>query len=140
VTNQPDAQHFSGSVEGVASGTEGGGFNHTENAMINVPIVQDIAAIRVVATDKYIEGWIDRDVLNPFPLETNNSTTRGNVAGAPVSQQFGESNWESLQQPGRAQHDRRSAGQRGPLSALRRGRAVSRHVHALRPHHQIRFR
>jgi outer membrane receptor protein involved in Fe transport len=97
VTNQPDVQHFSGSVEGIASGTEGGGFNHTENAMINVPIVQDIAAIRVVATDKYLEGWIDRDVLNPFPLETNNSTTRGNVAGAPVSQQFSNSNWESLQ-------------------------------------------
>jgi outer membrane receptor protein involved in Fe transport len=97
VTNQPDPQHYSASVEGVASGTEGGGFNHTENAMVNLPIVDDIVALRVVATDKYIEGWIDRTVLNPFPLEVNNSTARGNVAGAPVQQNFPESNWEQLQ-------------------------------------------
>lgn len=97
VTNQPDPQHYSGSVEGIASGTEGGGFNHTENAMINLPIVQDIVALRVIATDKYVEGWIDRTVLNPFPLEVNGSTARGNVAGAPVSQNFTDSNWESLQ-------------------------------------------
>jgi outer membrane receptor protein involved in Fe transport len=97
VTNQPDTERYSGSVEGIASGTEGGGFNHTENAMVNLPIVQDVLALRVVATDKYIDGWIDRDVINPFPLETHGSTQRGNVAGAPVSQQFGNSNWEQLQ-------------------------------------------
>jgi outer membrane receptor protein involved in Fe transport len=97
VTNQPDTQHYSGSAEGVLSGTDGGGVNHTENAMINLPLVQDIVALRVVATDKYVEGWIDRDVLSPFPLETNNSKSRGNVAGTPVSQKFSDSNWEQLQ-------------------------------------------
>jgi outer membrane receptor protein involved in Fe transport len=97
ITNQPDTQNYSGSVEGVASGTEGGGFNHTENAMVNVPIVQDIVAFRAVATDKYVEGWIDRDVIDPFPPEVNNSTARGNVAAAPVTQKFSDSNWEQLQ-------------------------------------------
>ncbi|MGH8208498.1 MAG: TonB-dependent receptor plug domain-containing protein, partial [Steroidobacteraceae bacterium] len=74
VTNQPDSAHFGVNVEGIGSGTDGGGFNHTENAMLNVPIVHDIAAVRLVVTDKNIAGWIDRDVLNPFPPEVNNST------------------------------------------------------------------
>ena len=53
--------------------------------MLNIPLVQDLAALRLVVTDKTIEGWIDRDVINPFPLATNGSTTRGNVAAARVS-------------------------------------------------------
>src|SRR6202043_3737011 len=69
VTNQPDPQRFSANLEGIGSGTNGGGFNHTENAMVNAPIIPDVVALRVVATDKYVEGWIDRDVLSPFPLE-----------------------------------------------------------------------
>jgi iron complex outermembrane receptor protein len=104
VTNQPDPQRFSANLEGIGSGTNGGGFNHTENAMVNAPIIPDVVALRVVATDKYVEGWIDRDVMNPFPLELeipNGAnppiTLRGNVAGAPLVQRFGESNWERLQ-------------------------------------------
>jgi iron complex outermembrane recepter protein len=97
VTNQPDTKNFAASVEGIGSGTySGGGFNHTENGMINIPLVQDLAAVRVVVTDKYVEGWIDRDVVSPFPLETNGSTARGNVAAAPVTTQHRQSNDETL--------------------------------------------
>lgn len=96
VTNQPDSKNFSANVEGIGSGTHGGGFNHTENAMLNIPLVQDLAALRLVVTDKYVEGWIDRTVLNPFPLETNKSTTRGEVGAASVAAKFRESNWETL--------------------------------------------
>ena len=59
VTNQPDTKNFSANVEGIGSGTDGGGFNHTENGMINIPLVQDLAALRLVVTDKYVQGWID---------------------------------------------------------------------------------
>jgi iron complex outermembrane recepter protein len=96
VTNQPDLQHFDVNAQGVFSGTDGGGFNHTENAMLNLPLAQGIAALRIVGTNENISGWIDREVLNPFPLEVNNSTQRGNVAAAPVSQSFTDSNWETL--------------------------------------------
>jgi iron complex outermembrane recepter protein len=96
VTNQPDLQHFDVSAQGVFSDTDGGGFNHTENAMVNLPLAQGIAALRIVGTNENISGWIDREVLNPFPLEVNNSTQRGDVAGAPVSQNFTDSNWETL--------------------------------------------
>jgi iron complex outermembrane recepter protein len=97
VTNLPDLNRFSTNLEAIGSGTNGGGFNHSENAMLNVPLAQDFAALRVVVTNKYVEGWIERDVLNPFPLEVNNSTQRGNVAAAPVAERFSESNWEKLQ-------------------------------------------
>jgi|HubBroStandDraft_5_1064220.scaffolds.fasta_scaffold21375_2 iron complex outermembrane receptor protein len=96
VTNQPDLQHFDVNAQGTFSGTDGGGFNHTENAMLNLPLAQGIAALRIVGTNENISGWIDREVLNPFPLEVNNSTQRGNVAAAPVSQDFTDSNWETL--------------------------------------------
>ncbi len=96
VTNQPDTKNFSAAVEGVGSGTDGGGFNHTENGMLNIPIVDDLAALRLVVTDKYVQGWIARDVVAPFPPETNGSTTRGNVAAGPVTESFSESNWETL--------------------------------------------
>jgi iron complex outermembrane recepter protein len=96
VTNQPDLQHFDVNAQGAFSNTDGGGFNHTENAMLNLPLAQGIAALRIVGTNENISGWIDREVLNPFPLEVNNSTQRGNVAAAPVSQDFTDSNWETL--------------------------------------------
>jgi iron complex outermembrane recepter protein len=96
VTNKPDLQRFGVNAEAILSGTEGGGFNHTENAMVNLPLVQDIAALRIVGTNENLSGWIDRDVVNPFPLEVNNSTQRGNVAAAPVVARFSDANWETL--------------------------------------------
>jgi len=55
-----------------------------------------VIALRLVGTDKKIDGWIDRTVLSPFPVEVNNSTARGNVAGTTPSQVIGNSNWEAL--------------------------------------------
>jgi len=98
VTNQPDPKAFAANVELIGSGTtNGGGFNHTENVMLNIPLMQDVAALRLVGTDKYVDGWIDRKVLNPFPTEVNGSTARGDVAGAPVAEDFRHSNTEHLQ-------------------------------------------
>src|SRR6202163_3148311 len=98
VTNQPDPHAFGVNAEVIGSGTTGsGGFNHTENVMLNIPLMQDVVALRLVGTDKYIDGWIDRKVLSPFPVEVNNSTARGDVAGAPVAQDFRHSNTEKLQ-------------------------------------------
>src|SRR3977135_3200724 len=82
VTNQPDPRAFGVNAEVIGSGTSGGGFNHTENVMLNVPLMQDVVALRLVGTDKRIDGWTDRVVLNPFPIEVNNSSARGNVAAA----------------------------------------------------------
>src|SRR5580700_11183099 len=68
ITNQPDLSGFSGSAESNLSGTEGGGFNHNDNLMLNIPVVQEKLAVRIVATENVTSGWIDRIVANPFPL------------------------------------------------------------------------
>jgi len=97
ITNQPDLFATAASVNLNGSGTAGGGFNHTENAMLNVPIVTGVLAARAVATDKWVSGWIDRVVVDPFPLEVDNGTKRGNVQAAPVLQRVTDTNTERLQ-------------------------------------------
>jgi iron complex outermembrane receptor protein len=97
VTNQPDPHAFAGTLEGIGSSTtSGGGFNHTENGMLNLPVVQDVMALRLVGTVKHVDGWIDRTVIDPFPVEVNNSTARGDVTSAPVVNQIRHSNSEVL--------------------------------------------
>jgi iron complex outermembrane receptor protein len=96
VTNAPQLNTFSVSAQTKESGTEGGGFNRGGSAMVNLPITQDVAAVRLVGTYKYTSGWIDRIVLNPFPLETNGGLTRGNVLAAPVQASYSNVNWEEL--------------------------------------------
>lgn len=97
VTNAPQLNTFAVSAQSKESGTDGGGFNYGGSAMINLPITQDVAAVRFVGTYKYTSGWIDRIVLNPFPLETNGGLTRGNVLGAPVQASYSDVNWEELE-------------------------------------------
>ncbi len=100
ITNTPVFNAFSGDAELSGSRTEGGGDNYRANLMLNLPLVTDAAALRVVLTDKRIDGWIDRIVLNPFPLEPLNGTggfaSRGNVGNAPVQEVVNGSNWETL--------------------------------------------
>ena len=97
VTNAPQLNTFSVSAQSKESGTDGGGFNYGGSAMMNLPITQDVAAIRLVGTYKYTSGWIDRVVANPFPLETNGGLTRGNVLAAPVQARYSDVNWEELE-------------------------------------------
>jgi outer membrane receptor protein involved in Fe transport len=92
IPNQPDLSGFEGSVQTVLGGTEGGGFNHDDNLMLNIPVVTDKVAVRIVATENYTSGWIDRVVLYPFPLVSTDGSTRGNVLTAPIQQQFRDSN------------------------------------------------
>ncbi|MGC1301676.1 MAG: TonB-dependent receptor [Caulobacteraceae bacterium] len=96
LTNQPDLTGFHASAESILSGTEGGGFNHGDNFMINIPLVEDKLALRIVGSEGYTSGWIDRIVANPFPLVTNNGATRGDVQDAPVQKQYPGSNADQI--------------------------------------------
>jgi outer membrane receptor protein involved in Fe transport len=109
VTNQPNPDAFESAVAADASQTAGAYTpNGAVDGMINIPLT-DKAAIRVVATEKYIAGWIDRIVGEPgeFPYPTNlypqqtpyggcfyYYCTRGNVEAMPVSQVIHDSNTE----------------------------------------------
>jgi outer membrane receptor protein involved in Fe transport len=105
ITNAPEFNKFSSNVEGILSGTEGGGVNPTVNFMLNLPIDDDKVAMRIVGTQKYVSGWVDRIVVTPFPAPvqpcaaysfgTNVGCVRGNVlAGA--HQDIPNVNWEWL--------------------------------------------
>jgi outer membrane receptor protein involved in Fe transport len=96
VTNPPNPESYQASGESTLSGTEGGGFNHINNFMVNLPLVKDQLAFRLVGTENYTSGWIDRIVGYPFPVTNYNSATnyatRGDVQDAPVQAQYPHSN------------------------------------------------
>ncbi|HLY56905.1 MAG TPA: OmpA family protein [Stellaceae bacterium] len=60
ITTKPDLNHFDGSVETTLSGTtEGsGGFNYSLRGMLNIPLVDDMIALRLVAYRGSDSGWI----------------------------------------------------------------------------------
>jgi len=99
VTNQPKLGTFEGATDASISDTSHGSTNGGGSLMLNFP-VGDTVALRIVATEKYTSGWIDRIVGDPnsFPSPSEPSYTasapancgayyclRGNVADAPVT-------------------------------------------------------
>jgi iron complex outermembrane recepter protein len=96
ISNEPDASKLEGSTQSTLSGTAGGGFNHNDNLMLNLPLIDNVLALRIVATEAHTSGWIDRVVANPFPLASTNGALRGDVASAPVQKQYHGSNAQQL--------------------------------------------
>jgi len=63
IPNDPQLNTYAASVEETVSGTaSGGGFNNTENGMINIPL-GDTAAVRIVGSFTNESGWVGRDVI-----------------------------------------------------------------------------
>jgi outer membrane receptor protein involved in Fe transport len=103
VSNQPNPTKYEGEVSAEVSDTEQGGVNGGVNAMINIPLVEDKAALRLVYSNKDVSGWIDRDVIDNFPLETGTcpgwfgyGCVRGYIPGATVNQVNKNVNTEEL--------------------------------------------
>src|SRR6202167_4965945 len=94
ISNQPNLSQFQSTAQSVLSGTDGGGFNHKDSLMINLPLIDDTLALRVVGTEDYTSGWIDRIVADPSPVVGGNpdGTVRGNVQDAPIEKQYPGSN------------------------------------------------
>ena len=82
VPESPKINKFAGSAQVIGSKTEDGGVNGTVNAALNIPVKEDVAALRLVVTEKRLSGWIDRVSSSSMPLG-NSDGSRGNVAGAP---------------------------------------------------------
>src|SRR6202044_3599666 len=94
ITNQPNLSQVQSTAQSVLSGTEGGGFNHKDSLMINLPLIDDTLALRVSGTENYTSGWIDRIVVAPFPIAGGNplGSARGDVQDAPIQKQYPGSN------------------------------------------------
>jgi iron complex outermembrane recepter protein len=94
ISNQPNLTQFQSTAQSVLSGTDGGGFNHKDSLMVNLPLIDDKLALRVAGTENYTSGWIDRIVSNPFPLAGGEpvGTERGNVQSVAIEKQYPGSN------------------------------------------------
>jgi iron complex outermembrane receptor protein len=94
VPNAPNPDKFDASAELVFADTDHGGFDHGENAMVNLPFGGGLAAVRIVGSYSHDSGWIDRIVTAPgtFPVPTNGFTTRGNVLAAPIATDYHDVN------------------------------------------------
>ncbi len=94
VPNAPNPELFESSAEVKFADTDHGGFDHAENAMVNLPFWGAKAALRIVGSYGYDAGWIDRVVIVPgqFPFPTglvNGAyTVRGNVLAAPIATEY----------------------------------------------------
>jgi iron complex outermembrane receptor protein len=60
ITNQPQFNVYSGNVSADISGTEHGGVNTRDSAVVNIPLVQDKMALRLAAETGEDSGYIDR--------------------------------------------------------------------------------
>ena len=94
ISNQPDPTEFQSTVQSVLSGTDGGGFNHKDSLMVNLPLIDDTLALRMAATESYTSGWINRIVAGNFPAAVGNpvGTVRGAVQNAPIEKEYPGSN------------------------------------------------
>ena len=92
ITNQPDPSGYHASAQTTLSGTEGGSFNHNDNLMVNIPLIEDKLALRVVGSENYTSGFIDRVVAGSFPQVDPTGNIRGNVGAAPVIKRYNGAN------------------------------------------------
>lgn len=102
ITNEPKLNEVSGTVDLDGSVTAGAHSpNGALNVALNIPLVKDKAALRIVGSESYTGGWIDRVVVSPFPFPTVNNCdpgayqgcVRGDVTSAPETKRFKDVNW-----------------------------------------------
>jgi outer membrane receptor protein involved in Fe transport len=74
ITNKPKLGGFEANAEASYGLTAGGGPNASGNLMINIPLIQDKLAVRIVAYDEHQGGYID-NVASTF---TRNNADPGN--------------------------------------------------------------
>ena len=62
ISNKPDLNDFSGSVETTASATDGGGTSEAVSGVLNAPLIEGKLAARLVAYYDNDAGWVDDSV------------------------------------------------------------------------------
>jgi len=67
ISNQPDLTTFGGSVNSTLSGTRHGGVNYDEQGVLNVPLIEGRAAVRIGIDVGEDSGYIDNYTLSNQP-------------------------------------------------------------------------
>ena len=83
VTNDPDSTGFSGKAGLAVRESKGGGLGHTENAVLNIPLSEGVAAMRVAAFNQHDGGYI-----KAVGRVTGDHVNDGDTRGARVSMLF----------------------------------------------------
>ncbi|MBV8656358.1 MAG: TonB-dependent receptor [Burkholderiales bacterium] len=65
VTHQPDRGRVETQFSATLSDTDGGGLNRSANAMVNLPLADNQAALRLSVFHRYMDGFIDRYPIDP---------------------------------------------------------------------------
>ena len=88
VPNAPNLNAFDASAQVTFGDTDHGGFDHAENAMVNLPFGGGLAALRIVGSYARDAGWVDRVVVAPGEFPAPNGSVRGNVLAAPIATDY----------------------------------------------------
>jgi outer membrane receptor protein involved in Fe transport len=88
VPNAPNLNAFDASAQVTFGDTDHGGFDHAENAMVNLPFGGGLAALRIVGSYARDAGWVDRVVVAPGQFPAPNGSLRGNVLAAPIATDY----------------------------------------------------
>ena len=64
ITNAPDTTIYEGRMELWGMATEGGSMSDGMRGMVNIPLVEDFAALRIVGISEHRAGWVDTDSAN----------------------------------------------------------------------------
>ncbi len=59
ISNKPDADKLQAKGRFILSSTKNGGENYSANAMVNLPVVKDKVALRLVGTTRHDAGFVD---------------------------------------------------------------------------------
>ncbi|MFT5349269.1 MAG: iron complex outermembrane receptor protein [Planctomycetota bacterium] len=67
IPRKPDAEAFDAYLDSDFSATKEGGFNYTFSGAVNIPLVENVLALRVVGVRTDNDGWIDQPRLQDGP-------------------------------------------------------------------------
>jgi iron complex outermembrane recepter protein len=76
LTNKPELDRFAALAQAGWSTAEGGGTGWNAKAMANLPLLEDQLALRVVATDESLPGWVDDVAAERRDINRHRVTTR----------------------------------------------------------------
>ncbi len=79
ITNQPDLDKYSATINSDVSGTVHGGPNSDQQAAVNIPVVKDVFALRVAGELLNNSGWIDNETLSGALNKSGTNYDRGGV-------------------------------------------------------------
>ena len=73
ITNKPDTEEFDGWIDLTGSSLTDGGNSYDVSGMVNIPIAENKAALRLVGFYADEAGWID-NILSPTPGQTSDNS------------------------------------------------------------------